>query len=309
MPVYVDVEPDTYNPSLEAFAAAIGAAHARRSSPPTASATRSTRPGVEALCREHDLVLIEDCCDALGSRIGGRHGRARSAHAATYSFYPAHHMTTGEGGAVATRRPDVGARARLAARVGPRLLVPARRQRRLRAPLRRPLRRRCPAGYDHKYVFSHVGFNFKVTDMQAALGVAQLDRLEGFARAPARELRAPARRACGRSRSSSCCRARCPERRSVLVRLSRSRCARAAPQQRRRLQLFLLEQRIDSRLLLAGNMTRQPGFQGREHRVAGHAGRGRPDHRGRALGGLPPGLSAPMIDWITECVTNWLEKR
>ena len=100
-PVYVDVEPDTYNPSLEAFAAADRPAHARRSSPPTASATRSTRPGVEALCREHDLMLIEDCCDALGSRIGGRRS-ARSAHAATYSFYPAHHMTTGEGGAVAT---------------------------------------------------------------------------------------------------------------------------------------------------------------------------------------------------------------
>ena len=80
------------------------AADARPSCSPTRSATRSTGPGVEALCREHGLVLIEDCCDALGSRIGGRQVGTFGA-AATYSFYPAHHMTTGEGGAVACDDP------------------------------------------------------------------------------------------------------------------------------------------------------------------------------------------------------------
>src|SRR3954452_2294488 len=102
-PVYVDVEPDTYNPSLEAFAEAIGprtrgilAAHCL--------GNPWDGPGVEALCREHDLVLIEDCCDALGARIGGRQTGTFGA-AATYSFYPAHHMTTGEGGAVAVSDP------------------------------------------------------------------------------------------------------------------------------------------------------------------------------------------------------------
>ena len=82
-------------------------------------------PALAALCREHDLVLIEDCCDALGSRIGGRLV-GTFGEAATYSFYPAHHMTTGEGGAVACDDDDVGARDRLAARVGARLLVPDR---------------------------------------------------------------------------------------------------------------------------------------------------------------------------------------
>ena len=103
VPVYVDVELDTYNPSLEAIAAAIG--------PRTRGLVLAhtlgnpfDAPGVEALCREHDLVLIEDCCDALGSRIGGRHVGTFGA-VATYSFYPAHHMTTGEGGAVVVRRP------------------------------------------------------------------------------------------------------------------------------------------------------------------------------------------------------------
>src|SRR5215210_4341483 len=102
-PVYVDVEADTYNPSLESFAAAVGprtrgvlAAHCL--------GNPFDGPGLERLCREHDLVLIEDCCDALGSRIGGRLA-GTFGHAATYSFYPAHHMTTGEGGAVATADP------------------------------------------------------------------------------------------------------------------------------------------------------------------------------------------------------------
>ena len=95
VPVYVDVEPDTYNPSLAAIADAIG--------PRTRAVVLAHTlgnpfdgPGVEALCREHGLVLIEDACDALGSRIAGRQAGTFGA-AATYSFYPAHHMTTGEG--------------------------------------------------------------------------------------------------------------------------------------------------------------------------------------------------------------------
>src|SRR5215217_8940128 len=177
VPVYVDVEPDTYNPSLEAVAAAIG--------PRTRGIVLAHTlgnpfdgPGVEALCREHDLVLIEDCCDALGSRIRGRHVGTFGA-AATYSFYPAHHMTTGEGGAVVADDP-VWLRALGSLREwGRDCWCPPG----LDGVCGRRFEGRfgdLPAGYDHKYVFSHVGFNFKVTDLQAALGVTQLDKLEGF---------------------------------------------------------------------------------------------------------------------------------
>ena len=177
VPVYVDIEPDTYNPSLEAIAAAIG--------PRTRGLVLAHTlgnpfdgPGVEALCREHDLVLIEDCCDALGSRIGGRQAGSFGA-AATYSFYPAHHMTTGEGGAVTCDDP-----------VWHRVLGSLREWGRdCWCPPgvdgicgRRFAGRQgdLPAGYDHKYVFSHAGYNFKVTDMQAALGVTQLHQLDRF---------------------------------------------------------------------------------------------------------------------------------
>lgn len=173
-PVFVDVEVDTLNPTTAQFAEAIGprtraifAAHCL-GNPFDAAA-------LAALCADRDIVLVEDCCDALGSTLDGRLVGTFGA-LSTYSFYPAHHMTTGEGGAVASD-DAVWTRA-VCARVGPRLLVSDRRQRRGR--------RfdgqfgRLPVGFDHKYVFSQVGFNFKITDMQAALGVTQLAKLDGF---------------------------------------------------------------------------------------------------------------------------------
>ena len=125
-------------------------------------------------------MLIEDCCDALGSRIGGRHVGTFGA-AATYSFYPAHHMTTGEGGAVACDDPTWLRALGSLREWGRDCWCPPGRD----GVCGRRFEGRfgdLPAGYDHKYVFSHVGFNFKVTDMQAALGVTQLDKLEEFGR-------------------------------------------------------------------------------------------------------------------------------
>ena len=180
VPVYVDVEPDTLNPTFEAFAAAIGdrtravmAAHCLGN---PFDAAR-----LAELCDERGLVLIEDCCDALGSTLGGRAVGTFGA-AATYSFYPAHHMTTGEGGAVAAD-DATWVRALGSLREWGRDCwcppgVNDACGRRFDGSFGE-----LPDGYDHKYVFSHVGFNFKITDMQAALGLAQLERLEGFHRA------------------------------------------------------------------------------------------------------------------------------
>ena len=177
-PVYVDVEPDTYNPSLEAVAAAIGP-RTRAILMAHCLGNPFDGPGIEALCREHDLVLIEDCCDALGSRMQGRLAGTFGA-AATYSFYPAHHMTTGEGGAVGTTDPTWSRAVGSLREWGRDCWCPPgvdnvcgrRFEGRFGA---------LPEGYDHKYVFSHVGYNLKVTDLQAALGVAQTERLDAFA--------------------------------------------------------------------------------------------------------------------------------
>jgi CDP-4-dehydro-6-deoxyglucose reductase, E1 len=300
-PVYIDVEPDTYNPSLEAFAAAVGprtrgilAAHCL--------GNPFDAPGIEALCREHDLMLIEDCCDALGSRIAGR-TVGTFGHAATYSFYPAHHMTTGEGGAVATSDPAWGRAVASLREWGRDCWCPPgvndvcglRFEGRFGA---------LPAGYDHKYVFSHVGYNFKVTDMQAALGLSQLAKLDGFT----------ARRRANFARLDAALRPL--EDRVVLPRTLPGAdpswfgypltLREGGADRRRELQRFLLERGIDSRLLLAGNMVRQPGFQGLEHRVVGDL-----EHADRATEaalwvGCWPGLDEPRLDWIAESLTDFL---
>ena len=124
---------------------------------------------VMELVETHDLWFVEDNCDALGSRYRDRL-TGTFGHLATSSFYPAHHITTGEGGMVVTdderARPDRP----LDPRLGPRLLLRRRREQHLRQALRQQFGS-LPYGYDHKYVYSHLGYNLKATDMQAAIGV------------------------------------------------------------------------------------------------------------------------------------------
>jgi CDP-6-deoxy-D-xylo-4-hexulose-3-dehydrase len=304
VPVYVDVELDTFNPSLDAIAAAVGE-RTRAILIAHCLGNPFDAQGVAELCREHDLVLIEDCCDALGSTLGGR--RVGSfGEVATYSFYPAHHMTTGEGGAVAADDPtwiralgslrewgrdcwcptgvnDVCGR-RFDGRFG-----------------------ELPAGYDHKYVFSHIGFNFKVTDMQAALGLAQLERLDDFG----------ARRRRNFARLHE---ALLPlEDRLVLPRTLPGAdpswfgypftLRDGGSDARRELQRFLLERKIDSRLMLGGNLTRQPGFLGRDHRVVGSLENADRITEASVWVGCYPGLTDAMVDWIAESVGAFVTDR
>jgi CDP-4-dehydro-6-deoxyglucose reductase, E1 len=301
VPVYADVEPDTYNPSLDALEAAIG--------PRTGAVMLAHTlgnpfdgPGLAELCRERGLVLIEDVCDALGSQIAGRPA-GTFGHAATYSFYPAHHMTTGEGGAVACD-DDAWLRALTSLREwGRDCWCPPG----VNDACGRRFEGRfggLPAGYDHKYVFSHVGFNFKITDMQAALGLSQLDKLDGF----------HARRRANFARLDAAMRPL--EDRLVLPRTLPTAdpswfgyplTLRDGDARRRTdLQRFLLERGIDSRLLLAGNLARQPGFIGLEHRAAGSL-----EHADRITEaalwvGCWPGLDEARLDWIAESLTDFL---
>jgi CDP-4-dehydro-6-deoxyglucose reductase, E1 len=303
VPVYVDVEPDTLNPTLEDFARAISertravvAAHCL-GNPYDAD-------GLARLCAERGLVLIEDCCDALGSTLAGR-SVGTFGQAATYSFYPAHHMTTGEGGAVATDDP-IWVRALGSLREwGRDCWCPTG----VNDACGRRFDGRfgeLPEGYDHKYVFSHLGFNFKVTDMQAALGLAQLERVSGF--------HAARRRNFARLDAALA---------GLDDRIVRPRALDGAdpswfgypfilreggPAERRELQLFLLERRIDSRLVLAGNLTRQPGYQRLRHRVAGSLTGADRVTEASLWVGCYPGLSDEMIDWIAESISDFLRR-
>ena len=127
----------------------------------------------------HDLWLIEDCCDALGATFRGQ-GVGTFGDLATFSFYPAHHITMGEGGAVLTDQPSLLKKLAESFRDWGRdcWCAPGADDtcgRRFSQQLGE-----LPYGYDHKYTYSHVGYNLKLTDMQAAVGVAQLDKLAGF---------------------------------------------------------------------------------------------------------------------------------
>jgi CDP-4-dehydro-6-deoxyglucose reductase, E1 len=300
VPVYVDVELETLNPSLDAFAAAIGdrtravmAAHCLGN--PFDAA------GLAELCAERGLVLIEDCCDALGSTLGGR-PVGTFGDVATYSFYPAHHMTTGEGGAVCVDDP-----------AWVRVLGSLREWGRdcwcptgVNDACGHRFEGRygeLPEGYDHKYVFSQLGFNFKVTDMQAALGLAQLERLPGFH---------AARRA-----NFARLDAALADLDGELLRVRASggsepswfgypfTLREGGAERRTALQRFLLERKIDSRLLLGGNLTRQPALQGREHRIAGALANADRITEAALWVGCYPGLSEPMIDWIAESLREF----
>jgi CDP-4-dehydro-6-deoxyglucose reductase, E1 len=300
VPVYVDVELETLNPSLEAFASAIGP-RTRAVMAAHCLGNPFDAAGLAELCAEHGLVLIEDCCDALGSTLGGR-PVGTYGQMATYSFYPAHHMTTGEGGAVAVDDADWA-----------RVLGSLREWGRdcwcppgVNDACGRRFEGRhgdLPEGYDHKYVFSQLGFNFKVTDMQAALGLAQLDRIEDFH---------AARRA-----NFSRLDATLGDLDDELLRVRATDGSdpswfgypfmlRVGGHERRtELQRFLLERRIDSRLLLGGNLTRQPGLAGLEHRISGPLENADRITEASLWVGCYPGLTEPMIDWIAESLRTF----
>ena len=177
VPVFVDVEIGTYNINPEELKKAIG--------PKTRAIFLAHTLGnpydlevVMDLVNEHDLWLVEDCCDALGSTYKGRMV-GTFGNIATCSFYPAHHITMGEGGAVVTD-DDTLARAVRSIRDWGRDCYCAGGENNTCGKRFSGQDGTLPKGYDHKYVYSHIGYNLKVTDMQAAIGVEQLKKIDGF---------------------------------------------------------------------------------------------------------------------------------
>jgi CDP-6-deoxy-D-xylo-4-hexulose-3-dehydrase len=180
VPVFVDVQPATYNVIVEQVAEAIG--------PKTRAIFIAHTMGnpfnlaaLTGLAEKHHLWLIEDNCDALGSRYNGKL-TGTFGDLATFSFYPAHHITMGEGGCVITNDEDLARVARSFRDWGRDCYCSGGENNTCGKRFTQQFGT-LPYGYDHKYVYSHIGYNLKVTDMQAAIGVAQLDKLEGFIQA------------------------------------------------------------------------------------------------------------------------------
>lgn len=264
VPVFVDVTMPTYNidPGKIEFAIssktrAIMIAHTL--------GNPFDLDAVVDIARRHDLWLIEDCCDALGSTYHGKKV-GTFGHIGTLSFYPAHHITMGEGGAVFTD-DDVLARAIESIRDWGRdcYCAPGRDNtcgKRFQWQLGD-----LPAGYDHKYTYSHLGYNLKISDMQAAVGLAQMDRLEGFIearRANFAYLRQRLEPLSERVLLPEPTPGSDPSWFGFPITLRPS-----TTYSREQLTAFLSRHKIGTRLLFAGNLTRQPYFKGRHYRISG----------------------------------------
>lgn len=177
IPVFVDIELGTYDVTVERVASAIS----ERTRAVVLAHTMGfpfDAPGIRALCDEHNLFLVEDCCDALGARVGGR-PVGTFGHFGTFSFYPAHQITVGEGGAVITDSGKMNWIARSFRDWGRDCWCEPGEDDVCRKRFGYQLGT-LPHGYDHKYIYTHVGYNLKALDLQAAIGREQILKLPSF---------------------------------------------------------------------------------------------------------------------------------
>lgn len=292
VPVFVDVDIPTYNIDPQKIEAAI-TERTRAIMVAHTLGNPFNLDAVMALAQKHNLWVIEDCCDALGSLYKGQHV-GTFGHIATCSFYPAHHITMGEGGIVFTK------------------------DRKLRKIIEsfRDWGRDCycapgcddtcrkrfgwqlgtlPKGYDHKYTYSHLGYNLNITDMQAACALAQMDRLPEFIAARKRNF------AFLKKRLKSC------QEFLILPEATEGSepswfgfpitIRESAGIERVELLKCLDQYKIGTRLLFAGNLTRQPYFKDRIYRVSGELINTDDIMNNTFWIGVYPGLSEPMLDY------------
>jgi CDP-6-deoxy-D-xylo-4-hexulose-3-dehydrase len=302
-PVFVDVDIPTYNIKPEMIEAAVSdrtraimIAHTLGNPFDLAEVMR--------VAEKYNLWVVEDCCDALGATYDGK-GVGTFGHLGTLSFYPAHHITMGEGGAVFTDKPrlkrvvesmrDWGRDCWCAP--GMDNTCGKRFCRRLGS---------LPEGYDHKYTYSHAGYNLKITDMQAAVGLAQLDRLEGFIGARARNF-------------------------AILTELLRpledvlilpQATPRSEPSwfgypitirpganiNREGLVQYLNEMKIGTRLLFGGNLLRQPYMKGRNHRMVGSLENADLVTTSTFWIGLYPGLTEDHLTYAVDTLSKYIRR-
>lgn len=266
VPVFVDIDPATHNVDAARLAEAV--------TPATRAIMLAHTLGnpfdlgaVSEIARGHGLYLVEDCCDALGARWDGRHV-GTFGDLATVSFYPAHHITTGEGGAVLTRNKALAKLAESLRDWGRDCWCPPGRSDSCGKRFDWHLGE-LPPGYDHKYTYSQIGYNLKATDMQAALGLSQLDKLPGFVarRNENWRLLRDAFRREGLDEFLILPETTPGAEPSWFGFLLTVR--EGAPFGRNDLIRRLEERRIGTRLLFAGNLTRQPAFAAVRYRIHG----------------------------------------
>jgi CDP-4-dehydro-6-deoxyglucose reductase, E1 len=304
VPVFIDILLGTYNVDASQLEAAL--------SPKSKAVMIAHTLGnpfdlaaVTAFCKKHNLWLVEDCCDALGATYGGKKvGTFGSL--ATCSFYPAHHITMGEGGAVMTNGPKL------------KTLVESFRDWGRDCWCEPGKDNTCgkrfdwelgelPCGFDHKYIYSHIGYNLKATDMQAAVGVSQLKKLPGFV-----EARRSNFRFLHEALSDLTEYLTLPEATPnsdpswfgfpISIR-------EGMPFSREDLVRHLNSQQIGTRLLFGGNLLRQPAYQDIAHRKIGDLKNTDFVMRQLFWVGVYPGLTHEMLAFVAGQIRSFIKKR
>jgi CDP-6-deoxy-D-xylo-4-hexulose-3-dehydrase len=299
IPVFVDSHIPTYNPLPESIEAAISD-KTRAIMIAHTLGNPFAAEEIRAIADRHNLWLIEDCCDALGSTYRGK-TVGTFGHLGTLSFYPAHHITMGEGGAVFTSDSLL------------KRIVESFRDWGRDCWCNPGCDNTCgkrfdwqlgdlPAGYDHKYVYSHLGYNLKITDMQAAIGLAQLDRLENFIAARQSNFAYLSNRLSGTAQLTlpGATPESNPSWFGFPITLSED-----APFKRVDLLRYLDQQKIGTRLLFAGNLTRQPYMAGRDYRIANNLSNADRIMNQTFWVGLWPGLDARALEHIGQSLEDF----
>jgi len=301
VPVFVDSELPGYNPTPESIAAAIGP-HSRAIMLAHALGNPFEAAALRALADRHGLWLIEDCCDAFGSLLHDR-SVGSFGHLGTLSFYPAHHITTGEGGAVFTDDPLLARSVESFRDWGRDCYCAPGRDNTCGKRFDWQLGD-LPRGYDHKYTYSHAGYNLKMTDMQAALGVAQMARLDEFIAARRTNFAHLSERLRNCEEFLILPQATPDSEPSWFGFLLTLR--EDAPCTRVDLLRYLDQHKIGTRLLFAGNVTRQPYMKGRKFRVSGELAVANVITERSFWIGLYPGLSTQMLDHAAGRISEFL---
>lgn len=302
VPVFVDVDIETFNINADLIEAAI--------TPKTRAIVLAHTLGnpfdldkVKEIADKYNLFLVEDCCDAVGSTYNGKMV-GTFGDIATTSFYPAHHITMGEGGSVLTSNPILKRAATSLRDWGRDCYCDpgcdntcGRRFKGQYGDL--------PEGYDHKYVYSHLGYNLKVTDMQAAVGVAQLDKLNDFIQKRKDNFKLLSE---GLKKYEDYL---------ILPKATPNSdpswfgfpfsIRQGAPFKRNDLANFLENHKILTRQLFAGNMIKQPAFKDVNYRVVGELTNTDYIMGNTIFIGVYPGIDTVRMDYILEVFDNFFK--
>ncbi len=304
IPVFVDAELGTYNPIPEQIEEA-----AKKGANAIMIAHTLGNPFdlemIAKIANDHDLYLIEDCCDAIGAKFDGK-PVGTIGDIATVSYYPAHHMTMGEGGALMTSNPQLKKLIESFRDWGRDCWCQPGKDDTCKMRFKWKLGG-LPYGYDHKYIYSNIGYNLKVTDMQAAIGVAQLKKLPEFVGK--------------RKENFEFYMKNLKEYEKQLILPKKHPKAEPSPFgfpltvkkdagfTKNEIVEYLESKGIATRMLFGGNLTKQPAYQGKKFEKIGSLENSDYIMNNTFWIGVYPGLTKEMLEYIIDEFHSFLRKK